>query len=288
MACRHPGPDRLLHRHRVQAGQGRRQDLAHRRGDRDPLRALGRLRVGRLHDAGDRCRRVRRLPARRRDAHRLAVRRGAGRLRSADHRRCDRGDGHLRPGLRQRPGHRRDVRRRQPGGRADPDRARRGRQHHQGDHQGHRDRDRRARGDRAVRLLLHLGRSRRSTKAKPARRRAARCWTSASSTRACSSACCSARAVVFMFSGLAINAVGRAAGAVVFEVRRQFREIPGIMEGTGRPEYGKVVDIVTKDSLRELVTPGPAGRAGADRRRLRSRRRPRWPGSSPARSAPAP
>ncbi len=63
-------------------------------------------------------------------------------------------------------------------------------------------------------------------------------------------------AVVFMFSGLAINAVARAAGAVVFEVRRQFREIPGIMEGTGRPEYGKVVDIVTKDSLRELITPG--------------------------------
>src|SRR4051795_11351252 len=63
-------------------------------------------------------------------------------------------------------------------------------------------------------------------------------------------------AVVFLFSGLAINAVGRAAGAVVYEVRRQFREIPGIMEGTGRPEYGRVVDIVTKDSLRELVTPG--------------------------------
>jgi K(+)-stimulated pyrophosphate-energized sodium pump len=62
--------------------------------------------------------------------------------------------------------------------------------------------------------------------------------------------------VVFLFSGLAINAVGRAAGAVVFEVRRQFREIPGIMEGTGRPEYGKVVDLVTRDSLRELATPG--------------------------------
>jgi len=63
-------------------------------------------------------------------------------------------------------------------------------------------------------------------------------------------------AVVFFFSGLAINAVSRAAGAVIFEVRRQFREHPGIMEGTEKPEYGKVVDIVTKDSLRELVTPG--------------------------------
>lgn len=63
-------------------------------------------------------------------------------------------------------------------------------------------------------------------------------------------------AVVFLFSGLAINAVSRAAGAVIFEVRRQFREIPGIMEGTAKPEYGRVVDIVTRDSLRELVTPG--------------------------------
>jgi K(+)-stimulated pyrophosphate-energized sodium pump len=62
--------------------------------------------------------------------------------------------------------------------------------------------------------------------------------------------------VVFLFSGLAVNAVARAAGAVVMEVRRQFREIPGIMEGTSKPEYGKVVDIVTRDSLRELATPG--------------------------------
>ncbi|MDZ7578572.1 MAG: sodium-translocating pyrophosphatase [Candidatus Nanopelagicales bacterium] len=62
--------------------------------------------------------------------------------------------------------------------------------------------------------------------------------------------------VVFLFSGLAINAVSRTAGAVIFEVRRQFRTRPGIMDGTEKPEYGRVVDIVTKDSLRELVTPG--------------------------------
>jgi len=63
-------------------------------------------------------------------------------------------------------------------------------------------------------------------------------------------------AVVFLFSGLAINAVSRAAGSVIFEVRRQFREHPGIMDYTEKPEYSKVVDIVTKDSLRELITPG--------------------------------
>jgi K(+)-stimulated pyrophosphate-energized sodium pump len=63
-------------------------------------------------------------------------------------------------------------------------------------------------------------------------------------------------AVVFMFAGLAINAVSRAAGAVVYEVRNQFRTHPGIMDGTERPEYGRVVDICTRDSLRELITPG--------------------------------
>ncbi|MEU7796736.1 sodium-translocating pyrophosphatase [Micromonospora tulbaghiae] len=63
-------------------------------------------------------------------------------------------------------------------------------------------------------------------------------------------------AVVFLFSGLAINAVSRSAGAVVMEVRRQFREMPGIMDRTQRPEYGKVVDICTRDAQRELVTPG--------------------------------
>ena len=63
-------------------------------------------------------------------------------------------------------------------------------------------------------------------------------------------------AVVFLFSGLAINAVSRAAGAVVMEVRNQFKLHPGIMKGTEKPEYGRVVDICTRDSLRELATPG--------------------------------
>jgi len=63
-------------------------------------------------------------------------------------------------------------------------------------------------------------------------------------------------AVPFMFSSLTIRAVERAASRVVMEVRRQFREHPGIMRGTEKPEYGRVVDIVTRDSLRELITPG--------------------------------
>jgi K(+)-stimulated pyrophosphate-energized sodium pump len=62
--------------------------------------------------------------------------------------------------------------------------------------------------------------------------------------------------VAFMFSAQAIRAVGRAAGRVVFEVRKQFREHPGIMTYDERPDYGAVVDICTKDSLRELLTPG--------------------------------
>lgn len=62
--------------------------------------------------------------------------------------------------------------------------------------------------------------------------------------------------IPFIFSSLAIAAVGRAAMAMVQEVRRQFREIPGIMEGTGRPEYEKCVAISTQAAIREMVLPG--------------------------------
>ncbi len=63
-------------------------------------------------------------------------------------------------------------------------------------------------------------------------------------------------ATVFLFAYFCIDSVTRTAGTIVFEVRRQFREIPGIMEGTTRPDYGRVVDICTAASLKELSTPG--------------------------------
>jgi K(+)-stimulated pyrophosphate-energized sodium pump len=59
--------------------------------------------------------------------------------------------------------------------------------------------------------------------------------------------------MAFVFSAMTMKAVGRAAGAMVDEVRRQFREIPGILQGTGKPEYAKCVEISTKGAQREML-----------------------------------
>ena len=155
-------------------------------------------------------------------------------------------DGHVRPDLGQRARDRGDVRRVRGPARRDPRRPRRRRELDEGDHEGHGDRDGGPRGHVAVRFVrggARGSRVRASTAINVAKPDVLVGLLLGGS-------------VAFLFSSLAIRAVGRAAMQVVVEVRNQFRDHPGIMNYTEKPDYGRVVDICTRTSLRELMTPG--------------------------------
>ena len=233
---------RLLHVDALPAGAHHRPRLADGARDQHHPGARTGLPVDRR--AGDPA--GARHPGRERAGRDLRHRRGRDGAALAD--RPDRGSRRVRPDHRQRRRHRRDGR--PAGGGPQRDRpARRGRQHHQGGDQGLRDRLGRARGARAVRGL-HRG--------------AAGGGGASDGTRLQGFDISQPEVLiglliggmmVYLFAALAIEAVGRAGGGVVEEVRRQFKEKPGIMDCTEKPDYRRAVDIVTASAQREMILP---------------------------------
>ena len=194
------------------------------------------------------------------------------------------GHGHVRPDHRQR---RRD-RRVQPGrGRRARDHRppRRRRQHDQGADQGLRDRVRLAGRVPAVQRLHRQGQP--DPGAGPGGHRPSS-WTSVNLANVnVFIAALIAAMLVYLFSSLAIRAVGTTAQAIIVEVRRQFREMPGIMDYTQRPDYARVVDITTSAALREMIaarrsSPSPPRSSSASSSATRRSPACSWSARSPA------
>ena len=193
----------------------------------------------RAPDHRDRGRRHRRLRDRRRRALRHRRRRDGAALDVRPHRRARR----VRPRHRQRRRHRRDGGHAGVG--AERDRpARRGRQHDEGGHEGLRDRLRRPRRAHPLRRVH----------ARPRRGRASNTVFSLDDPYVVTGLFLGGL-MPFLFAALAMTAVGRVGGEVVEEVRRQFRDDPGIMEGTSRPDYSRAVGIVTASAIRGMLLP---------------------------------
>ena len=241
----HPGAHAALHRHEAPARAGDRGVHGHRGGDDGPGGLLRRARVDRLVDHRDRRGHHGRVPAGSLE-RRAPVLHRAHRHGHADHGRRRRVHGHVRAHLGQRAGHRGDVRG--------------------------------VRGHGPAEILGGLDAIGNSTKAITKGLAIATAVIAATSLfgsfeealRGAGFNFIGIRvdhpdvlvglllggSVAFLFSSLAIRAVGRAAAQVVVEVRNQFRDHPGIMDYSEKPDYGRVVDICTKTSLRELMTPG--------------------------------